>query len=208
MDPRTYWDSVYLTKSPTDVSWFQPAPVRSLELIRRVAPNLRTPIIDVGGGASVLTGALQRDGYSNLTVLDLSRAALATTQARLGAKAAQVRWLEADVRTASIPNAEFGVWHDRAVFHFLTLDTDRAAYVAQMKRAVRPGGYVVVSTFGPEGPKRCSGLEVCRYSPTSLHREFGPGFRLLSSEEEQHETPSGSHQAFIYCLFSWEGNPS
>jgi len=205
VDSKRHWENVYLTKSADAVSWYQPTARRSLELVRRVASDLTTPVIDVGGGASVLVDDLLHAGYSDLTILDLSAAALATARARLGNNSARVRWIEADVRTAQFSEARYGVWHDRAVFHFLTDAHDRAAYVSQVKLAVRPGGYVLVSTFGPDGPERCSGLEVCRYSSDELHTEFGPGFVVVATDEEVHETPSGAHQAFIYCLCRWEG---
>lgn len=205
MDPRSHWDAVYLATPPSEVSWFQPTATRSLALIRRVASNLDTPIIDVGGGASTLVDDLLKASYDDVTVLDLSGVALATAQARLGPSAGRrVQWIEADVRTAPLPRAKYGVWHDRAVFHFLTEAADREAYVAQVRRAVRPGGYVLVSTFALNGPQRCSGLEVSRYSPAGLHAEFGAGFRLVAAEEEEHHTPSGVLQAFIYCLCRYD----
>lgn len=205
MDAKTYWERIYQTKSASDLSWFQPTAARSLELIRRVVPDLATPIIDVGGGASVLVDNLLGARYENVTVLDLSSAALATARERLGPEAARVRWIEADILRVSLPIAAYGVWHDRAVFHFLTNAVDRSAYVANVRCAVRTGGYVLVSTFADDGPTRCSGLEVERYSPDALHDEFGQGFRLIATEREEHQTPAGSRQAFIYCLCRWEG---
>ncbi len=200
MDDKSHWETVYGTKSPDAVSWYQHRADRSLGLIRRVASDRNGPIIDVGGGASVLVDDLLDAGYTDLTVLDLAGAALAVAKSRLGERAAGIHWLEADVRSVALPPAHYAVWHDRAVFHFLTDATDRARYVAQVERAVRPGGHVLVATFAEDGPTRCSGLPVARYSAETLHGTFGSAFDLVSSEREDHVTPSGAHQAFVYCL--------
>jgi len=200
MDDKSHWETVYGTKPADAVSWFQPTAQRSLRLIRRVAPDLDAPIIDVGGGASVLVDELLQAGYRDLTVLDLARNALEVAQGRLASSATRVRWLEADVRTATLPFAHYAVWHDRAVFHFLTSAVDRAAYVKQVERAVRAGGFVIVATFAEDGPVSCSGLPVARYSPDALHDQFGSSFELVSSERESHETPAGTRQTFTYCL--------
>jgi ubiquinone/menaquinone biosynthesis C-methylase UbiE len=198
--PERHWESLYRTKSPTQVSWYQPEARLSLDLICRVAADPDAPIIDVGGGASTLVDGLLGAGYRGISVLDLAPAALTRAQERLGQPAAQVRWIVADVLDPPLPSASYDVWHDRAVFHFLTDPQDRARYVAQVTRVVRPGGHVIVASFGPDGPSRCSGLDVVRYSPEGLHEEFGPAFRLLDSAKEDHRTPSGSVQAFVYCL--------
>ena len=200
MDPKTHWEHVYRTRLPTEVSWYQPHAVRSLEIIRRASPPPGGPIIDVGGGASTLVDGLLDAGYRDMTVLDLSATALAKARARLAARAARVEWVEADVLDVPLPAARYHVWHDRAVFHFLTLPGDRARYVAQVRRAVRPGGVVLVATFADDGPPRCSGLGVARYSAVTLHAAFGPAFQLLMSEREEHLTPAGARQAFVYCL--------
>jgi 2-polyprenyl-3-methyl-5-hydroxy-6-metoxy-1,4-benzoquinol methylase len=200
MDDRTHWERVYGTRAPDAVSWYQRHAGRSLAMIRAVAGSLHDPIIDVGGGASVLVDELLDAGYTDLTVLDLARAALTVAESRLGPRAASVRWLQADVRSVALPRAHYAVWHDRAVFHFLTEPADRDAYVAQVERAVRPGGHVLVATFAEDGPSQCSGLPVARYSPEGLHRAFGSSFDLLSSEREEHVTPAGAHQSFVYCL--------
>ena len=208
MDPRSHWEQVYRTKGPDQVSWFQPEAKLSLELIQLVAPARDTTIIDVGAGASMLVDGLLTAGYSRITVLDLSSAALAQAQQRLASRTGAVIWQEADVLTADLDAGAFDVWHDRAVFHFLTDATDRARYVAQVRQAVRPGGYVLVATFAEDGPLRCSGLSVARYSPDSLHGEFGSDFRLVESRREQHRTPAGAPQAFTYCLCCYEPNVS
>jgi ubiquinone/menaquinone biosynthesis C-methylase UbiE len=208
MDSKEHWESVYRTKGPTAVSWYQPEARVSFELIQRVAPDLDTPIIDVGGGASTLVDGLVKAGYRDVTVLDLAASALGQAQARLGPRANQVRWVEADVLEAELPSGKYGVWHDRAVFHFLTDPDDRARYVRQTRRAVAPGGHVIVASFSSEGPMRCSGLDVVRYTPESMHGEFGADFRLLESVREDHVTPAGAVQAFVYCLCRAPGPPA
>ena len=200
MDRRSHWENIYRTKLATQVSWYQVHAKRSLDLIQRVSPPADGAIIDVGGGASTLIDDLLDAGYHDLTVLDLSAAALAIARRRLGTRADTVRWVEADVLDASLPKTGYSVWHDRAAFHFLTAPADRARYVAQVRRAVRPGGFVLVATFADDGPTRCSGLEVARYTPEALHAEFGAPFQLMASEREEHVTPAGIRQAFIYCL--------
>jgi SAM-dependent methyltransferase len=200
MNREKHWDRIYRSKAPTEVSWYQPEARLSLELIRRIAPELDASVLDVGGGASTLADGLLSAGYRDITVLDMAPAALARAQERLGKRAALVRWIVADVLDAPLPAASCAVWHDRALFHFLTDARDRARYVAQVERVVRPGGHVIVASFGPEGPTRCSGLEVVRYSPDGMHAEFGASFRLLESMREDHRTPSGRMQAFVYCL--------
>jgi SAM-dependent methyltransferase len=200
MNQEKHWDRIYRAKAPTEMSWYQPEARLSLELIRRVAPELDAPIIDVGGGASTLVDGLLDRGYRDVTVLDLASAALARAQERLGERATQVKWIVADALEAALPPASSAVWHDRAVFHFLTDARDRARYVAQVQRVVRPGGHVIVASFGLEGPNRCSGLEVVRYDADGLHTEFGTAFRLLDSAKEDHRTPAGTVQPFVYCL--------
>jgi len=195
-----HWEHVYRTKQPDSVSWFQAEARLSRELIQRVAPDHRARIIDIGAGASTLVDGLLALRYRDLSVLDVSPAALEIARMRLGAAAESVTWLAADVLTASFEAAGFDLWHDRAVFHFLTDAADRAKYVAQVRRAVRPGGHVIIATFAEDGPTRCSGLDVARYSPAELHAEFGAGFRLVDSHRELHSTPAGAEQAFTYCL--------
>lgn len=209
MSRKAHWDGIYRSTSPELVSWYQREHAVSLGLIRRAVPDLSAAIIDVGGGASTLVDGLLAAGYHSLTVLDLSGVALAAAQARLGEAAASVVWLEADVLTTPFRPGGFDLWHDRAVFHFLTDPTDRRLYIAQTVLAVRPGGHVLIATFAPDAPPRCSGLEVVRYSPDELVAEFGAGFRLLTSHREEHRTPGGRTQTFIYCLFrSGEGESS
>lgn len=200
MDPKTHWETVYRTKDVHTVSWFQPEARQSLDLITRFAPDKSAAIIDVGGGASVLVDDLLESGYTDITVLDLSETALEIARQRLGEDAAKVKWIAADAREAPLAERGYAVWHDRAVFHFLTKPGDRQAYVERVQRAVEPGGYVLVATFAEDGPATCSGLPVLRYSAESLHSEFGSAFRVVTSTHEAHHTPAGREQPFLYCL--------
>ena len=208
MDPRSHWQKVYATRKPTEVSWYQPAPVLSSSMIRRVAPDRSAAIIDVGGGASRLVDGLLAEGYDRITVLDVSNAALAVASARLAKDAERVTWLEANVLDTTLPAHAYDVWHDRAVFHFLTEVADRQRYVEQVRASVRPGGYVIVATFAADGPAKCSGLEVARYAPQELHGQFGSDFELLESTREEHHTPTGAIQPFTYCLCRMRGGPA
>jgi SAM-dependent methyltransferase len=200
MDPKTHWETIYRTKDVHEVSWFQAEARRSLDLITRICPNRSARIIDVGAGASVLVDNLLDAGYRDLSVLDLSEAALEISRDRLGDDSAKVKWMRADVLGAQLDEGAYAVWHDRAVFHFLTNAADREAYVEQVRRAVRPGGHVLVATFAEDGPEYCSGLPVVRYSAEGLHSEFGTDFLLVRSEHEDHLTPGGGEQSFLYCL--------
>jgi SAM-dependent methyltransferase len=201
MNPKAHWEQVYQRTLPHEVSWYQRHAQLSMDLIRRVCPALDTPIIDVGGGASTLVDDLLEAGYGDLTVLDLSPAALAAARNRLGVRAAMIRWIESDLLEASLPRADYGLWHDRAVFHFLTQPSDRARYLARLRKAVPPGGLVLIATFADDGPTRCSGLPAVRYAPETLQGELGASFRLVESEREEHLTPGGVRQSFIYCLW-------
>lgn len=200
MDRAAHWEAVYRDIAPDRVSWYQETPEPSLGMIRQAVPHTAA-ILDVGGGASVLVDALLAADYRRLTVLDLSPAALAAARHRLGAAATAVTWIAGDVLEASLPPAGFDLWHDRAVFHFFTEAADRRRYVAQVRQALAPGGYLLMATFAPDGPARCSGLDVARYSPESLHAELGAGFELVQSHRAEHRTPRGAPQPFIYCLF-------
>lgn len=198
---KTHWESAFKARQPTEVSWYQPHLQQSLALIREAALPKDAAVIDVGGGASTLVDDLLRDGFTDLTVLDLSGTALAAAKARLGQDAARVTWMEADILTATLPQARYGLWHDRALFHFLRSSEDQARYVAQVRHAVKPGGTIILATFGLQGPPRCSGLDVAHYSPETLTRAFGGLLRLAASTAEQHQTPAGKTQEFIYCRF-------
>lgn len=199
MQSRAHWEHVYATKPVDRVSWYQEHALQSLRLIRDTDVGLDASIIDVGGGASTLVDDLLARGYRAITVLDLSATALAAAKARLGPRGEAVRWIEADVTAADLPAHGYDVWHDRAVFHFLTDPADRRAYVDAVIRAVKPGGHVIVATFAEDGPAQCSGLPVQRYSATGLHAEFGAPFVLLRHEKEAHHTPAGAVQRFVYC---------
>ncbi len=199
MDAKTHWEKVYTTKAPESVSWYRAHLETSLALIERAAVARSSSIIDIGGGESTLVDDLLLRGYKNLTVLDVSQTAIEVTKKRLGSAAEQARWLVGDILKIELEPCAYDLWHDRAVFHFLTTPERRIAYVQQVIRAVKPGGHVIVSTFGPEGPTKCSGLEVMRYGAESLHGEFGGRFRLVESSKELHETPFGSTQQFLYC---------
>ena len=190
---------MYRTKRPTEVSWYAPHLDLSLRLIDEAAPDRDASIVDVGGGESTLVDDLIGRGYRRVSVLDLSATALDVARARLGERAQRAEWLCGDVTSIPFARHQVDVWHDRAVFHFLTDMKDRAAYVRQVAHAVKPGGHVIVATFGPEGPARCSGLEVVRYDHDALHGEFGAGFQLLKHLTEIHQTPSGATQQFTYC---------
>ncbi len=199
MDAKTHWEKVYTTKAPEAVSWYRPHLETSLALIERAATGYSASIIDVGGGESTLVDDLLARSYENITVLDVSQTAIDVTKKRLGLAAEQVHWLVADVTDAQLERGAYDVWHDRAVFHFLTTSEHRAAYVRQVGHAVKPGGHVIVCTFGPEGPTKCSGLDVIRYDSESLHDQFGVRFRLVESSKELHRTPFGTTQQFLFC---------
>jgi 2-polyprenyl-3-methyl-5-hydroxy-6-metoxy-1,4-benzoquinol methylase len=199
VDTKTHWEKVYATKAPDAVSWYRKHLETSLALIQRAVGTPSASIIDVGGGESTLVDDLLFRGYKNITVLDISRTAIEATKKRLGSAAEQVHWVAGDVTEIELEPHAYDLWHDRAVFHFLTASERRLAYVGQVTRAVKPGGHVIISTFGPEGPTKCSGLEVMRYDAESLHGEFGGRFRLVESSKELHQTPLGTTQQFLYC---------
>ncbi|MEO6808061.1 MAG: class I SAM-dependent methyltransferase [Isosphaeraceae bacterium] len=205
---KAHWEKVYSTKAESEVSWFQEHSEVSLGLIRRTGVDLADAIIDVGGGESRLVDDLLAEGYKDLTVLDISSTALGVARRRLGPLADVVNWIEADATNVVLPAHRFDVWHDRAVFHFLTEADQRARYVQALHHAVKPGGHVIVAAFGPDGPLRCSGLPVVRYSPDRLHDEFGATFNLIEHTSELHHTPFGTEQQFIYCYCrTLVGNP-
>jgi SAM-dependent methyltransferase len=199
MDVQTHWEKIYAEKAPNAVSWYRPHLETSLALIEQTASGRSASVIDVGGGQSTLVDDLLARGYENITVFDISHSAIDANRKRLGKAADRVHWLVADITKVELGSSAYDVWHDRAVFHFLTAADERIAYVRQVTHAVKRGGYVIVSTFGPEGPARCSGLDVVRYDAESLHREFGVRFHMLGSSTELHRTPFGTIQQFLYC---------
>ncbi len=197
MDSKAHWDSIYRSKSDVDMSWTQPEPLMSLRLIGEACASGR--VIDVGSGNSVLPERLLDRGYT-LAVLDISEAALELARKRVGAKASQIHWITADI--SAEPSLDtFDVWHDRAVFHFLTASRDRAAYIRLLAQALPVGGHAVIGLFALDGPEKCSGLEVRRYDGPMLALELGPQFSLLKSESEIHVTPWGKPQSFQFSLF-------
>jgi trans-aconitate methyltransferase len=198
---QAHWEKVYTSKHENEVSWFQENPAPSLELIAEAGASATSALIDVGGGASRLVDALLEKGFQDVTVLDLSEAALAAAKARLGSRAHRVQWVVADVTVWQPRAAAYDIWHDRAAFHFLTEECDRTAYVARLTTAVKPGGHAIIATFAPDGPERCSGLPVARYDAQSLGRAVGDAFELVESRRHQHRTPWGSEQRFQFNLF-------
>lgn len=197
---RTHWDRMYGGAPSETRSWHQAEPVLSLRMIAGTGKGLGARIIDVGGGTSFLVDRLLQAGYRSLGVLDVSAVAMDTVRRRLGPQATEVEWFVDDVLRFRTPH-EWDVWHDRAVFHFLTENTDRASYRDALRRSLAPGGQVILATFGLTGPESCSGLPTMRYSPESLGRELGPGFVLRESLPEVHVTPGGASQDFVYCRF-------
>jgi SAM-dependent methyltransferase len=194
-----FWQRLYQTKSATDVSWYEPVPQASLDLIRATGLPLSAPIIDVGGGDSRLVDHLLDAGYSDVTVLDIAPAALERARARLGTEAARVDWITADVTTFR-PQRRYALWHDRAAFHFLVTPSRREQYLSVLRAALVPKGHLILATFGPQGPTRCSGLPVQRYSEEDLAFLLGPGFQVRRHRLENHHTPTGREQQF---LWSW-----
>jgi rhodanese-related sulfurtransferase len=196
---KTHWEDVYRTQAPTEVSWFEAEPAMSLESIAAAETDPDTAIIDVGGGASTLVDVLVARGFRNLTVLDVSPTALDIARARLGEDATKVRWIAHDLLTWRPPR-RFGVWHDRAVFHFLVSPDQRAAYVAVLHSALEPGGSAIVATFAEDGPEMCSGLPTARYAPDDLAAVFGSDLETVTSRREEHRTPAGVIQPFTWLL--------
>lgn len=199
-DAKRHWERVYTTKAPDQLSWFEPTPTTSLALFRESGIGPGDSIIDVGGGASHLAGELLRRGYRDVTVADISRAALERTRSDIGVGATEVSIVEADVRRHRF-GREFDLWHDRAVLHFMVDRGDRDAYLRTLSESLRAGGFLILATFGPRGPEQCSGLPVTRYSAADMARLLAEDFTLLSSRLQAHGTPSGREQEFQYALF-------
>src|SRR5579859_4404851 len=197
---KDHWEAVYTTRGEAGVSWFQDSPSPSLELIERLKPTNDSRIIDIGGGASRLVDALLDRGFRHPTVLDISQGALDLACLRLGRRASQVRWIVEDV-THWEPSGRFDIWHDRAAFHFLVEASDRAAYVARLTRALKPGGHAIIAPFAPDGPEKCSGLPVYRTDTKGLATQLGAAFTLVDSRRHDHVTPSHSSQRFQFSVF-------
>ena len=198
-EAQPHWQGIYATKDAAEVSWFQPTPEPSLRMIHKTGLEAGAHIIDVGGGASSLVDELLDSGF-RVTVLDIARNALDVARSRLGPRARDVNWVVADI-TRWRPTEQFDLWHDRAVFHFLTEPEQRAQYIGALKAGLAPGGWLVMAAFAPTGPERCSGLPVHRWSAPELQAELGEDFEMVESAAETHETPWGSQQAFTWTLF-------
>ena len=201
MNREEHWEHVYRTKKSDEVSWFQPRATVSLRLIADSGISQGHSIIDVGGGASVLVDDLLAADFRDITVVDISGEALAVSRQRLGEKAGAVQWIQADILKAALSPERYDLWHDRAVYHFLTNEEDQAGYFRKMMRALRPKGHVIVATFAEDGPTRCSGLDVQRYSPEQLQFKWRDQLKLIEAVPETHLTPAGKEQKFNYCLF-------
>ena len=197
---KDHWEHVYSGKKPTEVSWYQQHPQHSLELIKATGVDVSARIIEIGGGASTLVDCMLDAGYQNLTVLDIAHGAIEQAKSRLGARADKVAWLEHDITKFSA-DEPYDIWHDRAVFHFLTDKLDRSSYVHAMSRALKPGAHAIIATFDLNGPEQCSGLDVVRYSPDTMSAVLGDSFQLVETSVEQHVTPRGTLQSFVYCRF-------
>ena len=200
MDAERHWQQVYEEREPDQVSWFEATPERSLALIEATGLPKEAGIVDVGGGASALAGELLHAGYSDITVAEISTVALERAQTAVGDRAQEIDWVTADVREHDF-GRQFDLWHDRAVFHFMVEPADREAYLSTLGRALRPGGHLIIATFGPEGPTQCSGLPVRRYSADDLSAWLGAEFEREDDELVAHETPSGNQQQFLYARF-------
>lgn len=201
---QKHWENVYTAKGETEVSWFQESPAPSLALIAEIGAAPASAIIDIGGGASRLVDELIGRGFHDVTVLDLSAAALEAAKARLGERARAAQWLVADATTWEPPHT-YDIWHDRAAFHFLTEERDRAAYIERLRRGLKIGGHAIIATFALDGPEKCSGLPVMRYDAARLGQTLGTEFKLLQSLGNDHATPWGSHQQFQFSVFQREG---
>jgi hypothetical protein len=199
-DKTDHWQAVYQRKQPTQVSWFAPHLGLSMALLKQVGLNPTLRLIDIGAGASTLVDDLLDMGLHNITLLDISPAALHVTKERLGARADRVQWLIADAARMDLPAASYDLWHDRAAFHFLIEAADTASYVAAAKHAIVDGGFAIIGGFAADGPERCSGLPVARREPEDVAQLFGPAFELVHAAHERHTTPSGVAQAFAYTV--------
>lgn len=194
-----HWERVYQSKNFDSVSWYAPHLADSLAIIQNLCQDKASAIVDVGGGESTLVDDLLARNFTNISVLDVSATAIEFTKNRLGSKAKKVSWYVGDITNFDFDARQFDIWHDRAVFHFLTNPTDRKAYVDLVRRSVKKGGYVIMATFGPNGPLKCSNLDVARYDSNQLHSEFGCSFKLLGDKITHHITPANTNQEFLYC---------
>ena len=200
VDRARHWDQVYSTRQPNELSWFQAEPALSCSILSGLAVQKNDPVIDIGGGASRLVDCLLARGFGDISVLDVSLAALDMSRIRLAERAENVTWIAQDV-TEFLPAQKYSVWHDRAVFHFLTGADDRLAYQRVLYQALAPGGYLIIMSFAPDGPEKCSGLEVVRYDADTLQKELGSELELIETHNHAHRTPWGSDQSFMCAVF-------
>ncbi len=206
MDKKRHWENVYSTKGYDQVSWYREHLDCSLQMIIDTGVDKDAAVIDVGGGSSTLVDDLLDNGFVDISVLDISPTAIEKSRDRLGTNSENVDWMVGDITEIELPESRFDVWHDRAVFHFLTEPEDRRKYVDVVRRSLKPGGHLIIAAFGPDGPEKCSGLSIVRYSPASMRAEFGSAFELANIFDEIHHTPFGTTQAFVYCHFLKAGN--
>jgi len=206
MNQKDHWEQVYSTKPTDKVGWYKPHLQTSLSWIKELGLTEDAPIIDVGGGASTLVDDLWDAGYRSITVLDISEKALSSIKARLGKRAELVTWLEGDITAVDLPTHRYELWHDRAVFHFLTAPEQQRKYRDNLLKALRPDGHLIIGTFAPEAPPKCSGLPVQRYTPDQLERMLGEEFKLKRNHKELHVTPGGVEQMYLYCHFHRQSN--
>ena len=206
-DTKTHWESIYKIRGGESGSWFQSIPGPSLELIRALDLPADAKIIDVGGGDSMLVDHLLGMGFKDLSVLDISEHALERARMRVGGRASEVSWIASDITTFR-PKGKVDVWHDRATFHFLTHDQDVSRYLDVLQQSMNPGGYVILGTFSKDGPDRCSGLPVRQYTADDLKELVGPSFREIRCFQIDHQTPGGTIQNFLFCLFQRLGDGS
>jgi 2-polyprenyl-3-methyl-5-hydroxy-6-metoxy-1,4-benzoquinol methylase len=201
MERKSHWENVYRDSEPTKLGWYRQHLEGSLELIDQTGVTQSAQIIDVGGGCSTLVDDLLDLGFKNISILDISSRAIQVAKERLSNKGNAITWIEADITQVSLPGFYYDLWHDRAVFHFLNGPEDRKAYVTAAEQSIKPGGHMIIATFSLAAPPRCSGLDVIRHSTESLYNEFRKSFLMIHSFEQEHITPSGVRQQYIYCYF-------
>ena len=203
LDKQEHWNSIYASKQEEELGWYEPELKISFSLLTGSAPDKQTPVIDIGGGTSTLVDDLVEEGYEDVTVLDISEEALSKAKTRLGSKSGNVTWISGDMTSVTLPENRFTIWHDRAVFHFLTTPEERRKYMDNLRHALRPGGTAIIATFTPEAPAICSGLPVERYTPEKLQAVLGDEFTLNHHQKDLHITPSGVEQMYLYTQFSF-----
>ena len=201
MTRREHWEKVYSSNPPDKLGWYEPHLETSLKWIKELDLSEDSNIADVGGGASTLVDDLLNQRYRSITVVDLSKNALALAKERLGERAELVTWLEGDITSVDLPARHYDLWHDRAVFHFLTTPPQQQQYRNKLLKALRPGGHLIIAMFAPEAPPKCSGQPVERYSADKLKNTLGTEFELKRHAKELHITPSGVEQMYLYCHF-------